>query len=248
MSHGPSPSRVAHRVLFAARPIRLNRTSVEDLARRIGDQLRQLGLDRRPEPVGDNAVLYEDAFTGVTVDGQTKTVLVVVSSDVRGGNTPFVSGGGFGKVTSGPYKGAPIIVIQLDGRNTWASVGTYARIGKYLVSVLMHEITHAMDRVQTNKPSAGGVIPTSEEVDLVAYYNNPREVRAYMRQMYEELRPYVRPAMERGDNRGIGFIVTKFLGLSSAWKQMSPHLNRENRNRILKGVVTAFEDEMAGGG
>ena len=240
----------------AARPIRIDRAKVDDLARRIVDQLRQLGAGRESELVGDNDALLEDAFTGVTVDGQHKSVLVLVSSNVRGGDTPFVSGGGFGKVTGGPYKGTPVIFVQLDGRNTWASVGTYARIGKYLVGLLMHEITHALDMIRTTEgrpsyyrsetPNTGGYIPTSDEVNLVAYYNDPHEVRAYMRQVYEELRPYVHGAMQNdwGRTRGLGTTVSKLLNLSRSWKQVLPHLNRKSHNTILKGVLTAFEDDF----
>lgn len=243
----------------AARPIRIDRAKVDDLARRIVDQLRQLGAGRESELVGVNDVLLEDAFTGVTVDGQHKSVMILVSSNVRGGDTPFVSGGGFGKVTGGPYKGTPVIFVQLDGRNTWASVGTYAGIGKYLVGLLMHEITHALDMIRTTEgrpsyyrsetPNTGGYIPTSDEVNLVAYYNDPHEVRAYMRQVYEELRPYVHGAMQNdwGRTRGLGTTVSKLLGLSRSWKQIRPHLNRKSRNTILKGVLTAFEDDLKNG-
>ena len=232
----------------AARPIRIDRNQVDDLTRRIVDAMRREGEGRENEPVGVREGILEDQFTGITVDGSPSTVLVVVTSG-RGSVDPFVSGGGFGRVTGGPYKGAPIILVQLDGRHLWHTFGQYEVIGKYLNNLLMHEITHAMDRIRRDEPavSRGGNIPTTDDVDLGAYYNDPHEVRAYMRQIYEEIRPLVLGSMGKGILRGkwgLGGAIGRFLRVDHTWKLVSPHLTRENRNRILKGLVTAFEDDL----
>lgn len=232
----------------AARPIRINREHVDDLTRRIVDAMKREGEGREQEPVGVREAILDDVFIGITVDGEPKTVIVVVKSG-RGSVNPFVSGGGFGRVTGGPYKGAPIILVELDGRSPWDVFGRYEIVGKHLNKILMHEITHAMDRIRRDKPvmSRGGVIPTSNEVDLDAYFNDPREVRAYMRHIYEEIRPLVLGAMGREERRrdwGLGGAVQKFLRVNRTWNWMDPYLTRENRNRILKGIVTAFEDEL----
>jgi DNA topoisomerase-1 len=232
----------------AARPIRINREHVDDLTRRIVDAMKREGECRGQEPVGVRESILDDVFTGITVDGEPKTVMVVVTSG-RGSADPFVSGGGFGWVTGGPYKGAPIIIVQIDGRELWRTFGQYEVVGKYLNNLLMHEITHAMDRIRRDEPavSRGGYIPTTDDIDLGAYYNDPHEVRAYMREIYEEIRPIVLGSMGKGSLRekwGLGGAVGRFLRVNHIWKRVSPHLTRENRNRILKGIVTAFEDDL----
>ena len=231
----------------AARPIRIDRVAVDDLTRRIVDAMRREAEGREDEVVGVREAILDEWFSGTTVTGETKLVMIIVASG-RGSATPFMSGGGFGRISGGPYKGAPIIIVLIDGRHTWGTFGDYEVVGKYLNNLLMHEVTHAMDLIRQSEPpmARGGRIPTSDEVDLDAYYNDPREVRAFMRQLYEEIRPLVVGSMGKGRLRrewGPGGAVVRFLRVNDFWNSMSQHLTRQNRNRILKGIMTAFEDD-----
>ena len=106
----------------AARPIRIDRVAVDDLTRRIVDAMRREAEGREDEVVGVREAILDEWFSGTTVTGETKLVMIIVASG-RGSATPFMSGGGFGRISGGPYKGAPIIIVLIDGRHTWGTFG-----------------------------------------------------------------------------------------------------------------------------
>jgi len=235
----------------AARPIKVDRQAVVGLTHRLIDQMREEGRGREDEKVGIREAILMDTVHVLTVEGQKKEVTVILTSG-KGSARPFVSGGGFGTVKDGPHKGTPIILIQLDGRETWGTYGDTKKVGMALLSTLMHEITHAMDKVavkDTDPTFQGGVIPNASDLDLHAYYNHPNEVRAYMREIYEELRPLVILTLTHEKYRKdwtLAEAITKIIGGIDRWRRMEPYLTQQNRNRILKGIVTAFEDEGLG--
>jgi hypothetical protein len=41
----------------------------------------------------------------------------------------------------------------------------------------------------------------------------------------------------------LGGTIERLLRSNTTWKDIEPYLTRKNRNRILKGLVTAFEDD-----
>lgn len=59
-----------------------------------------------------------------------------------------------------------------------------------------------------------------------------------MRDLCEQIGPAVR--------EDFGKAVLDALRDNRLWNQMSGLLTRKNFNQVLKGLVTAFEDEMAG--
>ena len=235
----------------AARPIKVDRQAVVGLTHRLIDQMREEGRGRENERVGVQEAILMDTVHVLTVEGQKKEVTVILTSG-KGSARRFISGGGFGTVKEGPHKGTPIIIVQLDGRETWGTYGDFKTVGFAFMSTLMHEITHAMDKVvvkETDPTFQGGVIPNASDLDLNAYYNQPNEVRAYMRELFEELRPLVTQILTHEKYRKdwtLAETITKVIGGIDRWRRMKPYLTQQNRNRILKGIVTAFEDEGLG--
>ena len=161
-------------------------------------------------------------------------------------------GASFGrKKAPGKYNNHPLIKVELNGGQ---SALYFARmLPRILLGSLMHELTHAADVVAHGGPlyarpkneSSGR--PTSDEIDPDLYFNDPLEVRAFMRQVYEGIGKDVRRLVQQVEKPPwaltLGGILTHLLKSNDIWKMLSPHMTRENKNRILKGLVTAFEDE-----
>ena len=225
-----------------ARPMKVDRQEVDQLIRRFMRAMR-----KRPpeEKMGDNkSPIYQDTLTLTDMAHQEIDVMVAFTSTVGGGD--WVRGGGYGHLKRGPNEGKPIIIIDLNGIYPNDTFANETIIRNRVLHVLMHEATHAVEYPAHHEPGKiQGRIPTEEEVDLDEYYNDPREVRAFMRELYELIASKVRKIMESklGQEWGLGKAITRMLRIYPEWTDMEPHLTRKNKARILKGLVTAFEDE-----
>jgi hypothetical protein len=75
------------------------------------------------------------------------------------------------------------------------------------------------------------------------YFNDPSEVRAYMRSIYEEIAPDVQRwlAGPMAEKWGFAKILDITLRSSPSWKMAEPHLTTANRNRILKGLAAELD-------
>ena len=232
------------RIKTAARPIRLNRGDVDRLIdrlyRKISARFDAGTIGTHRDAIAMDAIHIEDVF------GNEKEVLVALIAKPGAGG--FVLGGGFGHVKRGRDKGKPIIIVQLNGAYTWEGLLNARMSRDDLRNVLMHELSHAADKAKRETGAVQGRIPTSGEIDMAEYVNDPSEVRAHMRELYEELRTTVTKVMgtSLGEMWGLGGTITRLIRDNRTWKEIEPHLTRGNRNRILKGLVTAFEDEGVG--
>lgn len=231
--------------LTAARPIRINRGDVDrvlDLIfRRLENKARRHGSK---EKVGT----HRNPFLSVemtlrNVMGEDLTVMVALISSP--GGVGIVKGGAFGHFKRGPQKGQPIVILEINGSYTWGLLANQSAALPEMRSVLMHELTHAADTKALVPGEVQGRIPSAEEIDYTAYINDPKEVRAHMREIFEDLRPMVLRVRDTKlySEWGLGGTVQRFLRSNNTWKQIEPHLTRRSRNTILKGIITAFEDE-----
>lgn len=81
-----------------------------------------------------------------------------------------------------------------------------------------------------------------------AYWNRYEEIRAYMNNVLNEIREDMRgrrlnPRNPDGTARSVHDDLSDALNKSYAWNQMSLYLGRKSKNILLKGLVTALEDE-----
>lgn len=230
------------------RPIPLDDKAIESLLDRLYYRLGEKA-DRyghvKVNPDGPPIPIAQSTITVTTVRGQSEKVAVVLTAapDV----IRFVGSGGYGHAD-----GRPVVIVEMNGRYAWDVLADERTTRSALRDVLRHELTHAID-TQGGKSATlrggarrGLVLPTTEEFDdLAAYYNDPREVRAYMRQMFDETRANVTKVMRSplGREWGLGGTVSRMLSLNETWTQVSPHLTPRNRRRVLLGVVRAFRDD-----
>lgn len=242
-----APKRRARKVLNP-RPIPLDDGAIERLLDRL-----YFRLDEKAERYGDAkantsrtpVVIAKSTVTLTTVRGQTEEVLVILTASPM--VMRFVGGGGYGHA-----EGRPVVIVEMNGLYSWNVLANERVTRDALRGVLRHELTHAVDVRGGNTAKLRGgarkgiMLASLDEVeDLAAYYNDPREVRAYMRQMFDETRANVTKVMRSplGREWGLGGTVSRLLNSNETWAQVSPHLTPRNRRRVLLGVVRAFRDD-----
>ena len=241
---GPSAKRVIRRyqqaaLKTAARPIRLDRREIQRVTKKAYEAFEKI-LERAP----DNAA-FVSAFSRDYYESRTPFMTIQLKN-VRGED---ITAKAF--ITFQPSRNAALTAgITHEGEvhfraNSRMRKGTLLkRIKKELPSIVAHEMTHLADiisKVEYNSGDAEDGIITKED-HARKYFNDPVEVRAWMRQVYEEIRDEVH-RKQRGPHN-LGKAITQALKRNLSWKDAEPYLNRESRNRILKGLVTTFEDDI----
>lgn len=223
----------------AARPIKLPRAKVEGLLKDLQAQLRKRGT----RPLGNNRNPVASAYIDVPyVRGGTRKVQVAVLTKAVEGAS-WALGGGFGHRKSTK---APIVLLNLNGTYSGSDLGA-SWAGEEIFKILMHELAHAADTSAAGHGKVQNKFPGRGDLNPRDYYNNPREVRAFMRELYESMRHFVLSVMgtPMGDKWGLGGTIKRGLKHQEVWVEIRPHLTQKSKNTILKGLVTAFEDDLS---
>lgn len=113
-------------------------------------------------------------------------------------------------------------------------------LAKSIGSMLLHEVTHAMDELAEDLQPLHGD-------SGAAYYNQPHEVRAYGRQIVDEvLKAYkAKLLMERrrpGSMPKGHRLIEDLLDSSRTWVDMGQFLNPKNKRLIRQMVVRELQD------
>jgi hypothetical protein len=124
---------------------------------------------------------------------------------------------------------------------------------KHIYSILIHEITHAIDQIkyqQIEDNFFGGQgshfdkskIKTRKDQrqTLETYYNNPSEVKAYLQQIADEVEEYLnqkhggvsKDSIKNGWKDAFGYYGSK------TWRQVSSYLTPKNQKYIKKAVLS----------
>jgi len=164
---------------------------------------------------------------------------------VRGGHVSFRHEGE-------QDRGRPFgMEITLDGDRTLGQLRKQRdRVADEIYSVLVHEMTHARDVMET---PAGRERREEGQEEGHAYYNRPSEVRAFKRQVAEEVLGEMRHLYEDEDEPewigSTGEMVAYYLGKSPTWERVRRFLTPENRRKFLESaasVVRKFKEERGG--
>ena len=226
----------------ATRPIPLDRTELTHVVDQILAGLARISRDDPDAPLSE---IHKDPLLAVTatltnvfgVPTKATVYVIAKSSDSH----EWVTGGATGrhKVTKDP-----VVILQLNGKYPRGSFGNHLR--SKLQEVLAHELTHVLDKSPNQSGPVQGHIPTSGELDPKVYFNLPQEVRAYMREMYEAIVPSVRKIMESplAKEWGLAGTMTRMLRNEEIWKDLEKHLTPANRQKMLKGILTALQDDQ----
>ena len=171
---------------------------LEDFRNWVSFQIREYG---RTKPINSTSNWNGDVPAFLTTIklptpwGEERTIHIAFLPSSR-------TGGGFGRLDNG----SGVVKVFL-GEYSWGTIIEPVILEK-LNKILQHEITHAIDRVpqasrrsiRTRQNAKTNDASAVQELGIgpKAYFNDPLEVRAYMRQVYEEIAPVVRERMAGG--------------------------------------------------
>jgi hypothetical protein len=168
-------------------------------------------------------------------------MVVEVQYRSRDGGKVFdmVLGGGSGKTNKTKRPAAMLLVNGIYKPKDFASSDSDFR--HEAMTALMHELTHNADIYAKPFGPATQRVLKEDEIDLKDYYNRPSEVRAYMREMVEDV---FRDLPEFLKHFKKNEAVTRLVKLSPTWERIKPYLNERNKGLVLKGVYQAVEDSL----
>jgi hypothetical protein len=223
--------------LVATRPIRIDRRIAEEAVDRLLASLRTLP----PKPIGAS-LNFIDLVTITDVAGQMVEVDVFWRSKNKKGSFEMVLGGGAGKNNRTKQPAAIIILNGIYQPSDFIDEGV--EFHYQATTVLLHELSHLADVfVKPSGPSSSRVL-SEEELDLKKYYNRPTEVRAYMREIVEEVQKHLPEFLQHFPKNEA---IARLVKLSATWEQIKPHLTEQNKGLVLKGVYQAAEDFLSNG-
>jgi hypothetical protein len=191
------------------------------------------------EPIGSDFVFIDKVrIQGVNgVEFEVQVNYVGKDSLSRG----KILGGGSGKTK---ISNKPAVIIFINSLFTPRTFTLYAlgeKITNDILEVLEHELTHQADifKMEVDPSERRTTLPSANELDEKAYYNNPAEVKAYMRSVFNEMETYLPSASKVFTVRQI---MEGLEGGSKTWRQIVGFLTKENKKLILKGVYQAVQD------
>ena len=217
------------------RPIALDLTAIRSLAQDLTQEISDY-LAIVSEPLGDqDAVVPQTSFTITDIHGRERSILVRVNA--RYSDSPFhVVSAGLGHLRQSQR---PIILINLNGRvpiDHLRYAADRGRLTDALYSHLAHEFTHAADVHQTGYAARTGVSMgdlTHTEAHRRDYFNDPGEIRAYLRNIIDEMvESNLYPKLAR--HYAPSMAVQLAIKGTNTWHEIVPYLTPANRKLILK--------------
>lgn len=241
--------RLAHRVLrrWAARAIPIDDREVEKLTRtilaRLSTNLKHLDQDA---PIQQSSSRWgfdlDDQFRTTNVRGFPVEVTVRVdAAELHERGRDYVAGGaarGYYETDAhGKANGTKFfthLVVHINSERTPRELldNLQGKLHQEISSVLRHEVTHLKD-----------IIPPKSEVD---YHNDPAEIRAFLRQISDEVVAYAH-AQGEDDPFFIQVLDSRFidhaLESSATWDRIRRDLTSKNEKLVLQAATRALQDE-----
>jgi hypothetical protein len=115
-----------------------------------------------------------------------------------------------------------------------------------LYSLLIHELTHSADVFRGPLRYSPSEVLEKGEAAYGTYLNDPAEVRAFMQQVVDEAvssmtrNDTLREHAQKKPNPNQA-LVDLALRMSTTWKIVEKHLDRRNRDKILKAVYDGLD-------
>lgn len=122
-----------------------------------------------------------------------------------------------------------------------ASADTWGPFASQVHDVLRHEITHIAD------PAHGHSIPTYSATssgavhELDVYFNDPLEVRAFMREITDQIKRRIKFAAMEADPTAVAHTIVHE---NRVFNAMAPHLTPANRKLLLRAMTQVTVEEV----
>lgn len=246
-----SSFRVARRYLARAIPIdraaiRRFSTHLEKVLEKQFAKMSDPRAGKADRPISWKEVWAIEPFEFRNVVGEKVSTKVLVVSGTNRGPGIYVP-----SAAVGTWRGRDVIVIQLNGSYTAETFHGAAKSGilaEHVYDLLIHEITHIADKFPVPRSYKPRKDPREkfQPADMRAYFNDPKEVRAYMQQIVDEVlniggRRGPAKIIETFGSRGVGMLLRN----SVTWREIEKFLNPRNRKLIMKSVYQALEEAGA---
>ncbi len=239
-------------LIAEARAIRIPLGRIKKFAASLEKALHRK-ISNQDKPLGNTGALVTQKFPLKGAAGKSRDPIVVLrASPARGGSGDYVLGAGLGK---SPKVSGPVIVIDINGSIPASSIwnasqpGAGGAVASRLYNVLVHELTHAADpglplyKGRRSKYGKGGSsIPTEDEIDTKAYYNAPEEVRAFAREVINDVDHMIAKWGTVGKLWAPGKALSILLKNSATWNRIEKYLTVKSRRKIIQILSTELRD------
>lgn len=222
------------------RAIPINQEKVDNI---VGELMSQIENELEeynpiPQPVAHFLkASTNDVFH--TVDGKKKIITFEAASTKNITGRRFASEGWYNPKLQH-------VLIRLNGKRTIREWKTIFEQGGVLTTmledqlkkVLYHEMTHALD-FPTKQTYDYEKIMARDMSELVKYMNDPREIRARMQEVVQDVLRVYRTYGEAMSKSRLFEVIQR----SEAWKEAVAFLTSENKRKIIQASYRALSDE-----
>lgn len=216
-----------------AKAIKIDKDKIKELAK---DLEKSVILRGSNEPMG-KTILANKPYSVKAVDGSTIDLNIVLATEESDSGEIATWGG------VGSYNDKKVIIIYLNGSlKGIKELAEKEILWKKIWPILIHEITHVSDKYTKG---IGKPLKEDGSIDYVIYYNDPSEVNAYLQEIVDEVSERFQywdklVSISPSNAKAVDYL----LGASATWENVSPFLNQENKNRVLKSVAQALNDYL----
>lgn len=217
----------------ARRPIPIDKSLIGREVDRMVASVMKLMRSLPDQPIGKQDVHLESIELS-NARGEKKEVWAILIARPGSGRDLLLDAG------YSQTKFGDSIVIWLNGGLTPTDFQERLReLRQGIWKVVIHEMTHVIDLSEGG--SSGEVAPKTMD-EWVRYFNLPREVRAYMQEIVDQ----VVKAVPRGHaGRVDQKLIDRALAGSRTWKEIGQLFSSTNRKKILQAVYAAVNDVVA---
>ena len=223
-----------------SRPTPIDKPAIREYVDQLTDEIYAAmdGLEQE-EPVGVHARLVKSRFhtRDVKTGEEIEFPVIIRTGEGLGMQNVFLDAG------AGTVKGMFFVMVEINGDYSpyrYHHDMAY-HLKKVLYEALIHELTHAADQRYDTRPS--NVAPkywnkSMGGIDRKKYYNDPRELRAFIQEAVEE-------ALERARSRkGESFeSVFEFATSGQTISLLKRNLTSKNFNKVLKTIAAELQRE-----
>lgn len=141
--------------------------------------------------------------------------------------------------------GRNVVTLTVNGSHSVlalvdATKDVWGPFASQVQDVLRHEITHIAD------PAHGTTTPTysatmdGSVAELAAYFNDPLELRAFMREISDQIRRRVKFSRMEADPSSVAHAVVEE---NRSFRAMAPHLTPSNRKLLMRAMTQVAVEE-----
>ena len=246
----------------AARPIRIDKSKAKELTKEAIEYIEDIAKKTNETTLSQamkRKTRTGSILLGTFREGETSVKVSLMVKNTHEGGVYMYD----------PYHGTHEIEIYLKDQEIkdinhpyLFSMVNRPKLVKRIYSTLIHEITHAVERIRYLQHEDEGLLGFGDsgsridkskiktrkdkEKALKSYYNNPKEVKAHLQEIAEEVEQYLiknhggvtNKSLKEGFLSGFGYYG------SQVWRKIESYLTPKNQKYIKKAVLTYLMEKI----